>query len=157
MLGFYRRELGKLNWKEESKGAAVTADKAAIAYASPDGPAMLKLGRKDDATSISLVVKDPGAVAKAGIMPKPRPGEGSIWQHQRRGCNDYVQQQTGQCRRRCGVKNPDGPTLDLPPGKYKYSIKLQGKPLQSDEIELGADEVWGLMIGPGGVLALQAY
>jgi len=39
----------------------------------------------------------------------------------------------------------------------KYSIKLQGKPLQSDEVELGVAEVWGLMIGPGGVLALQAY
>ena len=44
-----------------------------------------------------------------------------------------------------------------PPGKYKYSIKLQGKPLQSVEVELGVDEVWGLTIGPGGVLALQAY
>jgi hypothetical protein len=36
----------------------------------PDGPSILKLGRKDDATSITLVVKDPGVVAKAGITPK---------------------------------------------------------------------------------------
>ena len=28
VLGFYRRELGKLNWKEESKGAVVAADNA---------------------------------------------------------------------------------------------------------------------------------
>ena len=56
-----------------------------------------------------------------------------------------------------GIKGPDGPMLDLPPGKYKYSIKLPGRPAQSDEIELGADETWGLMIGPGGVLPLQAY
>ena len=42
-----------------------------------------------------------------------------------------------------GVKNPDGPTLDLPPGEYKYSIKHQGKPLQSDEVELAVDEIWG--------------
>ena len=56
-----------------------------------------------------------------------------------------------------GTKAPDGPTLDLAPGKYKYSIKLPGKPLQNDEVELGANEIWGLMIGPGGVLALQAY
>jgi hypothetical protein len=64
VLDFSRRELGKLNWKEESNGAVVTAEKATIAYASPDGPAILKLGRKDDATSITLVVNDPGAVAK---------------------------------------------------------------------------------------------
>ena len=70
VLGFYRRELGKRNWKE-TNGAVVTADKAVIAYTSPDGPAVLKLSRKDDATSVDLVVKNPGAVAKAGIMPKP--------------------------------------------------------------------------------------
>ena len=29
--------------------------------------------------------------------------------------------------------------------------------MQTDEIELAAEETWGLMIGPGGVLALQAY
>ena len=118
---------------------------------------MLKLGRKDDATSISLVVKDPGAVAKAGIMPKQGQAKvlfGNI--------NDAAATITFNSKAiivaaGTGVKNPDGPTLDLPPGKYKYSTKLQGKPSQSDEVELGVDEVWGLMIGPGGVLALQAY
>lgn len=28
VLGFYRRELGKLNWKEEAKGAKVSDDSA---------------------------------------------------------------------------------------------------------------------------------
>ena len=32
---------------------------------------MLKLGRKDGETSVSLMVKNPDAAAKAGIMPKP--------------------------------------------------------------------------------------
>lgn len=56
-----------------------------------------------------------------------------------------------------GTKAADGPKLDLAPGKYKYSIKLPGKPMQSDEVDIGPDETWGLMAGPGGVLALQAY
>jgi hypothetical protein len=42
-----------------------------------------------------------------------------------------------------GTKKPDGPTLDMPPGKYPYSIKLPGKPPQ---VELGADETLGLMV-----------
>ena len=71
VLGFYRRELGKLNWKEESKGAVITADNAIIAYTSPDGPAVLKLGRKDGAISVNLVMKNPNAAVKAGMMPKP--------------------------------------------------------------------------------------
>ena len=56
-----------------------------------------------------------------------------------------------------GTKAPDGPTLDVKPGKYKFSIKPAGKPAQTEEIEVGADETWGLMIGPGGVLPMQAY
>jgi hypothetical protein len=156
VLGFYRRELGKRNWKE-SNGAVIASDKAVIAYTAPEGPAVLKLGRKDDATSVSLVVKNPGAVAKAGIMPKPghakvlfgniNPAEAAITFN-----GKMIKVASG-----AGTKAPDGPSLDLPPGKYKYSIKLPGQAAQSDELEIAADEAWGLMIGPGGVLALQAY
>ncbi len=157
VLGFYRRELGKRNWKDQSQGAVVTADKVVLAYTAPDGPAVLKLGRKDDATSISLVVKNPGAVAKAGIMPKPgqskvlfgniNPAEAAI----------TFNGKTLKIASGAGTKAPDGPSLDLPPGKYKYWVKLPGRAAQSDEVEIAADETWGLMIGPGGVLALQAY
>ena len=156
VLGFYRRELGKRNWKE-TNGATVTADNAIVAYTSPDGPAVLKLSRKDDATSVSLVVKNPDAVAKAGIMPKPghakvlfgniNPAEAAI----------TFNGKTLKVAAGAGTKKPDGPALDVAPGKYKYSIKLPGRPAQSDEVEISADETWGLMIGPGGVLALQAY
>ena len=157
VLGFYRRELGKLNWKEESKGAVIAADHAVIAFTAPTGPALLKLGRKDGETTVKLTVKDPGAAEKAGILPKAgqvkiifgniNPAEAALTFNNR----------TIKVAAGAGTKAPDGPTLDLAPGKYKYSIKLPGRPPQNDDVEVGADEIWGLMIGPGGVLALQAY
>lgn len=97
------------------------------------------------------------SVAKAGIMPKPgqakvlfgniNPAEAAI----------TFNGKTLKVAAGAGTKAPDGPSFDLPPGKYKYSIKLPGQAAQSDEVEIAADETWGLMIGPGGVLALQAY
>ncbi len=157
VLGFYRRELGKLNWKEESKGTTIGADSAAVAFTAPEGPAVLRLGRKDGATSVRLMLKDPAAVAKAGIMPKP--GQAKVLFGNINPAAETItfNSKPVSVAAGVGVKNPDGPTLDLAPGKYKYSIKLAGKPVQSEEIELGPDEVWGVMIGPGGVLALQAY
>jgi hypothetical protein len=157
VLGFYRRELGKLSWKEESKGTTISADSAAVAFTAPEGPAVLKLGRKDGATSVRLMLKDPAAVAKAGIMPKP--GQAKVLFGNINPAAETItfNNKPVSVAAGVGVKNPDGPTLDLAPGKYKYTIKLAGKPAQTDEIELGADEVWGVMIGPGGVLALQAY
>jgi len=58
-----------------------------------------------------------------------------------------------------GPKSPNGPTLELRPGKYKYSLKIAGQPRRTNEIEVGADDTWGLMVGPGGagVLTMQMY
>lgn len=56
-----------------------------------------------------------------------------------------------------GSKAPDGPKLDLPPGKHRFSMRVAGAPPQNEEVEIGAGETWGLLIGPGGVLPLQAY
>ena len=123
----------------------------------PEGPAVLKIERKSNETSILLVVKNPGAAAQAGIAPKPGqakvlfgnilPGESTLTFNKK-----LIKVKAG-----AGTKAPDGPTLDLKPGKYKYSIKPAGKAAMTEEIEVGGDETWGLMIGPGGILALQAY
>lgn len=157
VLGFYRRELGKRNWKEESKGAVVTADSAVIAFSSTEGPAQLKLGRKDGETTVLLAVKDPAAVEKAGIAPKP--GQVKIIFGNILTAESAItfNGKSIKVAGGAGTKAPDGPTVDLAPGKYKYSVKPPGKPVQTEEVEVGADETWGLMIGPGGVLALQVY
>jgi len=157
VLAFYRRELGKLNWTEDTKGAVVAPDHAVIAFTAPDGPATLKLGRKDGETSINLAVRNPQAAAKAGIMPKTGhakvlfgnalPAEAAI----------TINNKTVKVAGGVGTKGPDGPSLDLAPGKYSYSIKMPGGPAQRDNVEIGADETWGLLIGPGGALPLQMY
>jgi hypothetical protein len=33
----------------------------------------------------------------------------------------------------------------------------RGRPIQNNEIEVAADDTWGLMVGPGGVLTLHMY
>jgi len=157
VLGFYRRELGKLNWKEESKGAVITADNAIIAYTSPDGPAVLKLGRKDGATSVNLVMKNPDAAVKAGMMPKPGQAKLAFVNSNEVEAAVTINKQTIKVVAGGGTKGPDGQLLDLPPGKYKFSIKLAGKPASNEELEAGADETWGVLIGPAGALPVQVY
>jgi hypothetical protein len=157
VLGFYRRELGKLNWKEEAAGAVVAADRVNLAYTSPDGPAILTLGRKDGETTVNLAVRDPGAAAKAGVMPKPGQAKVLVTNITDADAVLVVNKQTIKAAAGVGTKAPDGPMLDLAPGKYKVSSKLAGKPAHDDEIEIFADQTWGLLIGPGGVLPLQVY
>jgi hypothetical protein len=57
-----------------------------------------------------------------------------------------------------GPQSPERPMLDLPAGKYPYSVKVAGRPAKSDTIEVTADDAWGVMIAPGGeVLSIQIY
>jgi hypothetical protein len=157
VLGFYRRELGKLNWKEEAAGAVLAADRVNLDYTSPGGPAILTLGRKDGETTVNLAVRDPGAAAKAGVMPKAGQVKVLISNMSDVDAMIIINKQTFKTAPGAGTKAPDGPMLDLAPGKYKVSSKLAGKPAHDDEIEVFADQTWGLLIGPGGVLPLQVY
>jgi hypothetical protein len=157
VLEFYRRELGKLNWKEESKGAVVAADNAVVAFSSAEGPATLKLSRKDNETIVNLDTKDAAAAAKGGVLPKPGQAKVLVTNPNDVEASITINKQTYKVVAGGGTKAPDGPMIDLPPGKYKFSTKLPGKPASNDELEVGADQAWGVLIGPGGALTLQVY
>jgi hypothetical protein len=155
VLTFYRGELGKLGWKEDAKAASVTADKAVVEFATANGPAVLTLNRKDAATSVEIVVKNTSAAKKAGILPKPGWSKILLGNVLDSSATITIGNHSKKLAAGSGAKKPDGPSLELRPGKYRYSIKSRGKPVQRDQIEVGADQIWGLLIAPGGGLALQ--
>ena len=156
VLGFYRRELGKRDWKEQGS-PAVTPDSAVLAFTSAEGPAQLKLGRKDGETTVNLTVRSPEAAAKGGVMPKPGQVKVLITNMSEAEAVITINKQTIKAAAGVGTKAPDGPVLDLAPGKYKFSVKMPGKPASNDELNVGADETWGLLVGPGGGLPMRVY
>jgi hypothetical protein len=157
VLAFYRRELGKRGWKEQTKGAVATANRAVIAFSSADGPAVLKLGRKNGETTVNLAVRNQAAAAKAGVLPKT--GQAKLLFGNALGSEVVItiNRKTIKIAAGAGKNGPDGPTLNLPPGKYTYSLKMAGNPAKNDAVEVSADETWGLLVGPGGVLPLHMY
>jgi hypothetical protein len=159
VLAFYRSELTKLGWQEKPDGAAVAADRVQLAFASPQGPAVLKLGRANGETSVNLVQKNPEAATKADIMPKAGQAKLMLGNMGNQDAQLTINKQTVKVSAGAGgPQSPKGPMLDLPPGKYKYSLKVAGRPARSETIELAAGDAWGLMVGPTGeVLALQMY
>ena len=157
VLAFYRRELGKLNWAEDGKTAVVTADRAVVNFASSDGPAVLKLDRKDGETTVSLVVRNPDAATKAGMMPKPGQAKLLLGNALPAEAAVTIDNKTVKVAGGAGAQGPGGPTLDLLPGKYSYSIKMPNQPAKRDDVAVGAGETWGLLIGPGGAMQMQMY
>jgi hypothetical protein len=71
VLAFYRRELGKRDWKEDASKAVIKDDTAELRFATADGPAVMKLARANGDTTVSLVVRDEDKAKKSGMMAKP--------------------------------------------------------------------------------------
>jgi hypothetical protein len=151
VLAFYRSELTKRGWKEAAEHSVVKADQVQLAFTSPEGPAVLKLGRQHGETTIDLAQKNPAAAAKADVMPKP--GLAKLMFGNMGGGEAAVTINKQTIRIAAGAggpQSPKGPTLELPPGKYQYSLKVAGGPGRTNQIEIAADDTWGLMIAPNG-------
>ena len=159
VLAFYRSELGKRGWTESAQGAVTKPDQVRLAFSSPDGPAVLQLGRRGNETTVNLAEKNPAAAAKAGVVPSPGQGRLILGNIGSTEATVTINKQT--IRIAAGVggpQSPKGPTLDLPPGKYSYTFKIEGRPTRNDAIQITADDTWGLMVAPNGeVLPLQIY
>jgi hypothetical protein len=159
VLAFYRAELTKRGWQEKADGALLTAERAELAFTSPDGPAMLKLGRARDETTVSLVQRNPQAAAKADIMPKAGQARVVLGNMGAKEASLTINNQTVKIAAGAGgPQSPKGPMLDLPPGKYQYALRLPGRPARTESLTVAAGDAWGLLVGPDGdVLPLQMY
>ena len=159
VLGFYRAELSKRGWTEND-GAVVEPDRAVIAFTTTDGPALLRLIHEDERTIADLSLRKPAA-ANAGILPRPGQVRLMLGNDTDEEAVITINEQTIELAARAGSnltdapdagrKAPDSPSIDLPPGKYKVTLKVASSAAQNREFEVAADETWGLLVGPAGV------
>jgi hypothetical protein len=157
VLGFYRAELSKRGWTEND-GAVVEPDRAVTVFATTDGPALLRLIRQDDRTIADLSLRKP-ATANASILPRPGQVRLMLGNVTDEKAVITINEQTNELAARAGRdltddagrKSPDSPEIDLPPGKYKVTLKVASCAAQNREFEVAADETWGLLVGPAGV------
>jgi hypothetical protein len=166
VLGFYRAALSTRGWTEND-GAVVDPDRAAIAFTTSDGPALLRLGRQDDKTIADLSLRKP-AVATSGILPKPGQVKLMLGNKTDEAAVVTVDERTIRLAAHAGEELaysdnaagelPDSQRINLPPGKYKVTLKVGGSTAQSREFEVAANETWGLLVGPDGApLPMRLY
>jgi hypothetical protein len=151
-LAFYRRELTRLGWKEESKGAVIKPNEARLAFTAPDGSGTLILGREDGKTTVKLTQRTPSEAQKQGIVAKP--GMGMIVFGSALEAEAVVTIGRQTIKLPPGMdRQANGPKLDLKPGTYKASVKIPGKTF-SEDIKVANGQTIGLLVGPGGLLSL---
>ncbi|MGY4624207.1 hypothetical protein [Bradyrhizobium sp. USDA 4486] len=166
VLGFYRATLGGRGWTEND-GATVEPDRAVIAFTTSEGPALLRLTRQDGKTTADLSLRKP-AVATSGILPEAGQVRLLLGNKTDQAAEIIVNERTIKLARHAGEdladsdaaagELPDSQKIDLPPGKYKVTVKADGSAAQKREFEVAANETWGLLVGPDGVpLPMRLY
>jgi hypothetical protein len=164
VLGFYRAVLRQRGWTEND-GAVVAPDRAVIAFTTTDGPALLRLIRQNDRTIADLSLRTPAAGENTDILPSPGHAMLMLGNATDEEAVITINAQTIKLAARAGRhladsghKSPDSPAIDLPPGRFKVTLKVVSSAAQNREFEVGADETWGLLVGPAGVpLAVHLY
>jgi len=148
VLGFYRVELKKRGWTEND-GAVVEPDRATIGFTTTEGPALLRLIHQNDRTIADLSLRKAGAVAEADMLPSPGQVKLRLGNTTDEEAVVAINEQTVTLAARAKLR--DGPEIDLPPGRFKVTLKVPGDAAQNREFEVAADESWGLLVGPAGV------
>ena len=164
VLRFYRLELSKRGWSENA-GAVVEPGGAVIAFTTADGPALLRLTHQNDRTIADLSLRKPAAI-DAAILPIPGQVRLLLGNSTNEDAVITINEQTIKLAAHTeltddtatGRKSPESQEINLPPGKYKVSLKIASGAAQNREFEVAADETWGLVAGPAGVpLPLHLY
>jgi hypothetical protein len=145
VLAFYRTELSKLGWQEQHDGAMVSADHVQLAYASPLGPGMLALDRKDSSTRIDLVQKNASVASNANVMPEP--GQAMLVFSNISETDATLTINDKTLKRAAGTR---AVSLDLKPGKYSYEVNVPGHPATTHILNFAAGDTWELTVGRDG-------
>lgn len=159
VLAFYRSELGQRGWQEQREGADIASDHVRLAFTTPLGPAALELHRKGSSTSVNLVQRNQEAATMAHVMPRPGRAALMFTNLADREAVLTLDNHTVTLPARAGKERPEAPLFNMPPGKYSYALKVDGRPDRDTTIELVAGDAWEVTVGPEGDLwsPLQLY
>ena len=157
VLAFYRAELSKKGWTEDSAKTQAAPDKASLVFTTPDGPATLEISTTPTGTSSNLILLLPKEAEARGLMPKPGKAMLVMSNAMEEPVSVTLAGKTYKLDPLAGTTEPNGPLVEVAPGTHKTSLKIGKKPGIDETIDVKAGEIWGLMFGEGGTLPLQLY
>jgi hypothetical protein len=155
LSAFYQTELVALGW--ELQEVTGSGQAATLAFTGPDGELTVDIKSSGDETETTLKTRNPAAAAKAGILPPAGQARLYMVNFSSEELTVTINNQEVKVKAEAGLESPDdSPNMDLPPGSYKVTIKAGGN-IATAQVEVGADQVWALLLGPDGGEPLQMY
>ena len=128
-----------------------------IVFDGPEGALRLTLKSGGSETEGHLVSKNAEAAAAAGILPPAGQARVYLINPSEQDLSVLINDQTFDIPAGAGMESPDDAQyLDLRPANYRVTTSAGGSSV-NDEITVGTDEVWSLLLDEHGALPLQMY
>jgi len=160
VLAFYKRELSLNKWKE-LPGAPAAANKAVVNYENDKQDRLeVKLTvNSKKGTDITLAVKLKGPAKEAGILPPAGKARIYLGNMTENPVVFSIDKKKFSVKQQSTADNSmkDAPFVDVATGSYPFTLTQKGQKPSSDKIQVGADETWGLIAGPGGAMPIRIY
>jgi hypothetical protein len=153
VVEMYRKELSAKGWTEVPEKTKISDDAATVVFDTHNGPATLTVKRDGSDTMLQLGTSDRKAAEASPLFPKPGKVKIAVGNITDKAVTVKIGGKPVKVAAMAGSKSPDGPTLDVAPGTIK--VTMQG--VMEESIEAGPDQIWMVMVGPGGLLPVQAY
>jgi len=160
VLEFYLTELSALGWKPSGDTTVATdATAKTVTFEGSDGVLVLDLQVSGGETQIVIAAKNKAATEAAGLLPPGGQVRIAFASFAEEEVTLTIADQTIVLPPGAAENEPDPEyMIDIAPGSYAYTLTdSSGNVIETDTIELGADETWGLIAGPSGMLPLQLY
>jgi hypothetical protein len=154
LVAFYQVELASRGWRLDDQEGS---DSGQILRLSGDAGELTVTITAGDETEVLLVQRD-RAAAEASDVPPPA-GQARLFLANltESDMTVTIDGQTLEVLPNAGMESTDdAPRLDLPPGTYDVTTEVGGASV-TDEIVIGPDEAWVLLLDEIGALPIQIF
>jgi hypothetical protein len=151
---FYQTELASRGWTlDDLEG---DDSEQTLRFSGDEGELVVTLLAGDE-TDVTLVQRNQAAAEAAGVLPPAGLARLYLVNFTESAMTVTIDGEAIDVPPEAGIESPDdAPQFDLPPGTYDVTTEVGGSSV-TDEITVGPDESWALLLDEQGALPLQMY
>ena len=154
LVEFFQTEMANYGWTLDDSEQADA--EATLRFSGPDGTLVVAMQAGDE-TEIALTTRNPAAAEEAGILPPAGQSRIYLINFSEEELTVTIDGEVTTVEAGAGMESPDdAPYFDLPPGTYEVTTEASSGSV-TDEVVVGPDETWGLLLDEAGALPVQVY
>jgi hypothetical protein len=154
LVAFYQVELASRGWTLDDQEGS---DSEQILRLSGDAGELTVTITAGDETEVLLVQRDRAAAEASDVIPPAGQARLFLANFTESDMTVTIDGQTIEAPPSAGMESTDdAPRLDLPPGTYDVTTEVGGASV-TDEIVIGPDEAWVLLLDELGALPIQIF